>query len=73
MEKVVFEIKLTVAEYWRDRNIGIYTWPTIFTRRRDIASCPLAKQSHLGKSSNGNLRNSTLVNDGTLRSIADFA
>ena len=45
----------------------------LFTRRRDIASCPLTKQNHLGKCSNGKLRNSTLFNDGTLRSIADFA
>ena len=45
----------------------------LFTRRRDIASCPLTKQNHLGKYSNGKLRTSTLVNDGTLRSIADFA
>ena len=27
----------------------------------------------MGKNSNGELRNSTLVNDGTLRSTADFA
>ena len=46
----------------------------LFTRRRDVASCPLTKQKHLGKCSNGKLRASTfLVNDGTLRSIADFA
>ena len=45
----------------------------LFTRRRDIASCPLTKQNHLGKCSNGKLSTSTLVNDGTLRSIADFA
>ena len=45
----------------------------LFTRRRDVASCPLTKQKHLGKYSNGKLRASTfLVNDGTLRSIADF-
>ena len=49
------------------------------TRRRDIASCLLTKQrkcsnvNHLGKCSNGKLRTSTLVNDGTLRSIVDFA
>ena len=44
----------------------------LFTRRRDIASCPLKKQNHLGKCSSGKLCNPTLVNDGTLRSIADF-
>ena len=38
-----------------------------------MASCPLTKQNHLGKCSNGKLHTSTLVNDGTLRSIADFA
>ena len=49
------------------------------TRRRNIASCLLTKQrkcsnvNHLGKCSNGKLRTSTLVNDGTLRSIVDFA
>ena len=45
----------------------------IFTRRRDIASCPWTKQSHLGKCSNGKLRTLTLVNDGTIKSTADFA
>ena len=44
----------------------------LFTRCRDIACCPLTKQNHLGKCSNGKLRTSTLVNNGTLRSIADF-
>ena len=34
----------------------------LFTRRRDIASCPLSKQNHLGKCSNRKLRISTLVN-----------
>ena len=45
----------------------------LFTCRRDVASCPLIKQNYMGKCSNGKLRTSTLVNDGTLRSIADFA
>ena len=45
----------------------------LFTCCRDIASCPLTKQSHLGKYSNAKLRTSTLINDGTLRSTADFA
>ena len=45
----------------------------LFTRRRDIASCPLTKQNHLGKCSTGELRTSTLVNNAILRSIADFA
>ena len=44
----------------------------LFTRRRDIESCPLTKQNHLGKCNNRKLRSSTLVNDGTLSSIADF-
>ena len=44
-----------------------------FTRRRDIARCPLTKENHLEKCINGKLGTSTLVNDGTLRSIADFA
>ena len=39
----------------------------LFTHHRDIASCPLTKPNHLGKCSNGKLRTSTLVNDGTLR------
>ena len=42
------------------------------TRRRDIASCLLTKQNHLGICSNGKLYTSTLVNDGTLRNIANF-
>ena len=45
----------------------------LFTRRRDIASCPWTKQSYLGKCSNGKLRTSTLVNNGTLRSTAGFS
>ena len=45
-----------------------------FTRRRDIAGCPLIKQSHLGKCSNMKLcTSSTLINEGTCRSTADFA
>ena len=44
-----------------------------FTRLRDIASCQLTKQNPLGKCSNGKLRTSTLVNDGTLRSVAQSA
>ena len=44
----------------------------LFTRRRDIESCPLTKQNNLGKCNNRKLRSSTLVNDGTLSSIADF-
>ena len=48
----------------------------LFTRRKDIPSCPWIKQSHLGKCNNGKLHTSTLVNDGTPRSTqstADFA
>ena len=45
----------------------------LFTRLRDIASCPLTKQNHLGKCRNGGLRTSSLVNDGTLRNIVDSA
>ena len=45
----------------------------LYTRYGDIASCSLIKQNHLGKCSNGKLRISTFVNDGTLRSIAHFA
>ena len=70
MEKVVLKIKLTIVEYRRDRNIGIYI---LFTHHSDIASGPLTKKNHLAKCSNGKLGTSTLVNDGTLRSIADFA
>ena len=44
-----------------------------FTRLRDIASYQLTKPNALGKSSNGKLRTSTLVNDGTLRIVAQFA
>ena len=39
----------------------------LFTRRKDLASCPWIKQC-----SNGKLRTSTLVNYGTLRSTTDF-
>ena len=43
----------------------------VFTCRRDkqVVHEP---NSHLGKFSNGKLRTSTLVNDGTLRSTAEF-
>ena len=44
----------------------------LFARRRDIASCPSTKQSHRRKCSKRKLRTSTLVNDGTLGSTADF-
>ena len=44
----------------------------LFTRSRDISSCPLTKQNYLGKCSNGELHTSALVNDETLRSITDF-
>ena len=71
-EKVVLKIKLTIVEYRRHINIGIYIGP-IFSYGRDIASCLSTKQSHLGRCSNGKLLTSTLVNDGTLRSTADFA
>ena len=42
------------------------------TYRKDIASCPWNKQSHLGKCTNGKLRTATLINDGFLRSTEDF-
>ena len=45
----------------------------LFTRRRDIPSCPSIKQSHLGKCVNGKLRTSILVNEGTLRSTQNAA
>ena len=45
----------------------------LFTRCRDKASCPWTKQSYMGKCSKGKLRNSSLVNDGTLRSTANVA
>ena len=64
-ERVALKIKLTIVEYRTHR------YP--FTRRRDMASCPWTKQSHLGKWSSGKLRTSALVNDETLRSIADSA
>ena len=57
MEKVALKIKLTIFEYQRDRNIGIY----------------IIKQSHPEKYSQTKLHTSTLVNDGSLRSTADFA
>ena len=44
----------------------------LFTRRRDIASCPLTKQNHLAKFSSGKLGTSTLVNEETVSSIGDF-
>ena len=41
-----------------------------FTRRRNIASCPSIKKSHLEKCSNEEFL--TLVNDETLRATVDF-
>ena len=72
MENVVLKIKLTIVECWRDRNIGIYILPT-FLPVAEIPSCPWTKQSHLGKCSNGKLRNWTSFYDKTLRSTANFA
>ena len=61
---------MTIFEYRRDRNIDIYIWPII----SHVANTyQIAKQSHLGKCSNEKLRTVTLVNEGTLRNIADFA
>ena len=45
----------------------------LFTRPVDIASYPWTKQSHLEKCINGIMRTSTLVNEGTLRSTANFS
>ena len=74
-EKVVLKKKLTIVEYRGGRNISIMHLHMIdlITRRRDIASCPWTKLSHLGKCSHGKLCTSILVNDRTLRSTADFA
>ena len=44
-----------------------------FTCSKNVGGCPLTKENHLGKCSNGKLRTSSLINDGTLRNIADFA
>ena len=49
-----------------------FTYMNLFTRPRDITSCPWTKQSHVGKCNSGKLNTSTLVNDGTIRSTADF-
>ena len=70
-----FNILAKTEHCWiskRRKNWNLHT-TDLFTRRRDIASCPLTKQKHLGKCSNEKLRTSTLANDGTIRSIADFA
>ena len=50
-----------------------FTYDRHFFSPQRLASCPWTKQSHLGKCSNGKLCNWTLVNDGTLRSTANFA
>ena len=51
-----------------------YDWPFHTSQRHSKLSMNhLGIWKHLGKNSNGELRNSTLVNDGTLRSTADFA
>ena len=74
-EKGVLKKKLTIVEYRGGRNRSIMHLHMIdlTTRRRDIASCPWTKLSHLGKCSHGKLCTSILVNDRTLRSTADFA
>ena len=64
IEKVVHKVKLTIErilQRQKDWNLHIID---IFTRRRDIATCPLTKHNHLGKCSN--------VETAYLRSIADF-
>ena len=45
----------------------------LFTRSRDLASCPSIKQSHLGKCSKEKFHTLSLPNDGTLRNTEDFA
>ena len=44
----------------------------LFTRCRYIPYC-IIQQSHLGQYNNGKLCTATLINDETLRSVADFA
>ena len=72
-EKVVLKIKTNYCWIWKRQKHWNLHLTELFTRRRDIASCSLTKQNHLGKCNNGKLLTSTLVNDRTFRSIADFA
>ena len=64
--------QLSIVEYRRDKKLGIYIWRT-FSHVAETASCLWTKQTYLGKCSDENLRTSTLVNDGTIRSTTDFA
>ena len=70
-EKVILKKKLTIFEYWRDRNIGIYM---CLTFSHDVTlNFSWTKQRHLEKFSNEKLRAWILVNDGSLKNKADFA
>ena len=61
IEKVVHKVKLTIERILqRQKHCNLHII-NIFTRRRDIASCPLTKQNHLGKYSNGKLRTSEVL------------
>ena len=71
-EKLVLTTQLSIVEYRRDKKLGIYIWRT-FSHVAETASCLWTKQTYLGKCSDENLRTSTLVNDGTIRSTTDFA
>ena len=69
-EKVVLQIKLTLNIEETETLAFTYDRPFHKSQRHSKLSM---KQSHLGNYNNGKLRTSTLVNEGTLRSKADFA
>ena len=72
-EKVLLKIKLTLVEYQTEKHGKLYM-TDLFTRGRDTANCLWwTKQSHLGICSEEKLLTSTLINNGTLRSTANFA
>ena len=69
-EKVVLQIKLTLNIEETETLAFTYDRPFHKSQRHSKLSM---KQSHLGNYNNAKLRTSTLVNEGTLRSKADFA
>ena len=72
-EKVVLKKKLTIFEYWRDRNIGIYM---CLTFSHDVNTCQIFHELNRDiseKFSSKKLCAWILVNGGSLKNKADFA
>ena len=71
-KKVVPKINLTIVKIKETEKLK-FTDERPFHMSQRHSKLSINQQSHLGKCSEGKLRISALVNEGTLRSTADFA